>query len=115
MLEKLLNDRTLVPDQEPARPMEVVHKQRDCQVQTIFGVITLRRRYYHHTKAGTGRFPLDHTLDLVRGHMPGIARLICRASSMGDSYEGAATDLHAYLGLALESRNFGRLVADILP
>lgn len=115
MLEKLLNDRTLVPDQEPARPMEVVHKQRDCQVQTIFGVITLRRRYYHHTKAGTGRFPLDHALDLVRGHMPGIARLICRASSMGDSYGGAAADLHAYLGLALESRNFGRLVADVLP
>lgn len=93
----------------------MVHQQRECEVQTLFGVIKLKRRYYYHTQAKTGRFPLDHHLDLVRGHMPGIARLICRASSLGDSYEGAAEDLQAYLGLNLEGRNFGRLVADVVP
>ena len=75
----------------------------------------MRRRYYHHTKARTGRCPLDHALDLVRGHTPGLARLICRASSQGGSYDDDAQDLHAYLGLNLEGRNFGRLVAEATP
>jgi hypothetical protein len=115
LVETILNDRTLLPDSEPARPLEVVHKERKCQARTLFGTITLRRRYYHHTRAGTGRCPLDERLDLVRGHMPGLARLVCRASAVSGSYEAAAGDLHAYLGLAIEGRSFGRLVADIVP
>lgn len=115
LVETILNDRTLLPDSEPARPLEVVHQDRKCQARTLFGTITLRRRYYHHTRAGTGRCPLDERLDLVRGHMPGLARLVCRASAVSGSYEAAAGDLHAYLGLAIEGRGFGRLVADIVP
>jgi hypothetical protein len=92
-----------------------VHQDRKCQAKTLFGTITLRRRYYHHTRAGTGRRPLDERLDLVRGHMPGLARLVCRASAVSGSYEAAAGDLHAHLGLAIEGRGFGRLVADIVP
>ena len=84
-------------------------------MQTFFGVITLRRRYHYHTKAHTGRCPLDHALDLVRGHMPGVARLICRASAQSSSYHHAAEDLRAYAGLSLESRNFGRFIAEVTP
>lgn len=115
IVENLLNDRSLVPDAEPARPLEIIHENRPRQVHTLFGVIGLRRRYFHHPKARTGRCPLDHALDLVRGHTPGLARLICRASSQGGSYDEAAQDLHACLGLHLEGRNFGRLVAAATP
>jgi hypothetical protein len=115
LVQKVLNDRTLIPDQAPARPFEVIHRDRTCQVESLFGRIELLRNYYYHTKAKTGRFPLDHQLDLVRGHLPGIARLICRASAMGSSYKDGAADLHAYLGLSLEERGFARLVADIVP
>ncbi len=115
LVETILNDRTLLPDSEPARPLEVVHQDRKCQARTLFGTITLRRRYYHHTRAGTGRCPLDECLDLDSGHMPGLARLVCRAPAVSGSYEAAAGDLHAYLGLAIEGRGFVRLVADIVP
>lgn len=115
MLEGLLNDRALVRDEEPARPLEVIQKDRPREVDTLFGVIEVRRRYYYHTEARTGRSPLDHALDLVRGHTPGLARMICRASTHSGSFEEAAESLHAYLGLRLAGRNFGRLVAEITP
>lgn len=115
MLERLFNDRSLIPDAEAARPMEVIHRDRSHRVQTLFGIIELRRHYYYHLKAKQGRFPLDHHLDLVRGHTPGIARLICRASSQSASYQGAAADLKAYTGLNLDSRGFSRFVAEIMP
>lgn len=115
IVENLFNDRHLVPDEEPARALETIYHDRPCQVQTFFGVIALRRRYYYHTKARTGRCPLDHALDLVRGHTPGVARLICRASAQSPSYRNAAEDLRAYAGLKLESRNFGRFIAEVTP
>jgi hypothetical protein len=52
---------------------------------------------------------------LVRGHTPGVARLICRASAQSASYHHAAEDLRAYAGLSLESRNFGRFIAEVTP
>lgn len=115
LIEELFNDRRLVPDVAAARPLETIYEDRPCQVQTLFGVITLRRRYYYHTKAHTGRCPLDHALDLVHGHTPGLARLICRASAQSASYQAAGQDLLAYTGLDLESRGFGRFVAEITP
>ena len=115
MLEGLLNDRSLVRDEQPARPLEVIQKDRPRAVDTLFGVIKIERRYYYHTKACTGRFPLDESLDLVRGHTPGLARIICLASTHCSSFEQAAESLHASLGLRLAGRNFGRMVAEITP
>ena len=115
MVEALLNDRTLIADNEPPRPLETVYHERCCQVRTFFGVIRLQRRYYYHTRAHSGRCPLDHALDLVRGHTPAVARLICRASTQSASYRDAEEDLRVYAGLELESRNFGRLIAEIAP
>jgi len=115
MIEDLLNDRSLISDQQTARPHETVHARRPLQVQTLFGPITLTRNYHYHAKAKTGYAPLDHTLDLVGKTTPGLARLICRASSQSGSYQQAAEDLKAYTGLSLESRRFDRLIGQIAP
>jgi hypothetical protein len=115
MLEGLLNDRTLVRDEQPARPLEVIQKDRLRAVDTLFGIIKIKRRYYYHTKARTGRCPLDESLDLVRGHTPGLARIICHASTHSSSFEEAAESLHTCLGLRLAGRNFGRMVAELAP
>lgn len=115
IMENLLNDRSLVPDDEPARALECIYPNRPIQVQSLFGVLTLMRNYYFHQRAKTGRCPLDHQLDLARGNTPGVARLICRASATSVSYEGAAADLLAYAGLELNGRNFGRFVTDVTP
>jgi hypothetical protein len=115
MLQALLNDRSLLPDAEPARPLETRYTQRKHRVQTLFGPIILKRSYYHHQRNGHGRCPLDEKLDLVRGHTPALAKLICRASSQSASFAEAAADLKAYSGVELDSRGFGRLVADIAP
>jgi hypothetical protein len=79
IIENLLNDRALVADDEPARPLEIIYHGRLRQVDTLFGVVELRRCYFYHTEAHTGRHPLDEALDLVRGHTPGLARIISRA------------------------------------
>lgn len=113
MVEELLNDRSLIADEQPPRPRENLYRDRRRGVQTLFGAIELSRRYYHHSASRTGRCPLDEALDLVRGHTPTLARLICRASASGGSYDQAAEDLFAYTGLKLESRSFGRLVAEV--
>ena len=115
MIETLLNDRELVPDNETPRPLETLHRNRPRGVQTLFGPIKIKRCYFRHREAKNGRAPLDEALDLVRGHTPAVARLICRASSQCGSYTQAAEDLEAYTGLALEGRGFGRLVAQVAP
>jgi hypothetical protein len=115
LLQDLLNDRTLLPDDEPARPLEVRYARRKHKVHTLFGPIVLKRSYYHHQRNGHGRCPLDENLDLVRGHTPALAKLICRASSQSSSFAEAAADLAAYSGLELDSRGFGRLIAEVAP
>jgi hypothetical protein len=81
LIEALFNDRQLLPDHTPAKPLETRHGNRILQAETLFGCVQLRRSYYHHRKSRHGRFPLDEALDLVRGHTPALARLICRAST----------------------------------
>lgn len=113
--EGLLNDRASVPDDAPARPLEIIQKERPRLVDTRFGRVVLRRRYYYHTKARSGRCPLDHALDLVRAHPPGLARIVCRASTHSGSFDEAAQSIHACLGLKLVGRNFRRLIAEAVP
>jgi hypothetical protein len=88
---------------------------RTRRVQTLFGEVTLRRRYYHHRPSGTGRCPLDETLDLECGCTPAVARLVCRAASQSGSYEEAAADLRAYAGVEFDPRDIGRAVAALAP
>lgn len=114
-MEELLNDRALLPDDEPPRQMETRFTHRTRRVQTLFGPIDLTRSYYHHQRTGHGRCPFDESLDLTRGHTPALAKLICRASAQSGSYAEAAADLNAYSGLHLRSRNFGRMVGQLAP
>lgn len=103
LIASLYNDRTLYPDDEAPRPCEARHRNRSRAVQTLFGQIALRRHYYHHQPSGTGRCPLDETLDLTCGCTPSVARLMLRAASQSHSYEQAAADLDIYAGLALDA------------
>lgn len=112
----MLNDRQLIPDDTPPLPGETVHNNRPISVHTLFGAITLKRRYFHHTNSHSGRAPLDLTLDLTEHHTPAVAKLICQASAnAGDSYQEAAGILTVFTGLQLEARSFHRLINRLTP
>ncbi len=115
IVEQFLNDRQLLPDDAPPLASETVYKDRSLSVHTLFGPITLKRRYFHHPNSGTGRAPLDLALDLTEGHTPAVAKLVCRASTDSASYEDAARTLHTFTGLDLDPRGFHRLVNRIAP
>ena len=112
----MLNDRQLIPDDTPPFPGETVRKNRPIPVHTLFGTITLKRRYFHHAKSRSGRAPLDLILDLTEHHTPALAQLICQASAnAGDSYKEAADILTVFTGLQVEARSFHRLINRLTP
>ena len=115
MVGDLLNDRQLVPDDAVPLPGETVHRNRAIPVHTLFGTITLKRRYFHHAKSHSGRAPLDLTLDLTERHTPALAKLIARAAATGASYHEAAENLAAFTGLPLDERSLHRLVNRLAP
>jgi len=115
IIETLYNDRELFPDNEEPRPLEICYKFRKLQISTLFGNVTIRRRYYHHKPSKTGRCPLDEVLSLEGKYSPALARLVCRAASMTPSFEQGSTDLHLYTGIKVPSRQFGRLAEKIAP
>ena len=115
MIQALLNDRQLIPEDEPARLHETALRNRKVRVQTLFGPIQLKRTYYYHARAEHGRCPLDEKLDLVRGHTPCLAKLMCNAAVCAGSYDEAASDLNTYSGLQLNVRSFQRLVGAVAP
>ena len=116
MVEDLFNDRLVIPDDTPPLPSETVHNNRPIPVHTLFGTITLRRRYFHHANSHSGRAPLDLILDLSEHYTPALAKLICQASAnAGDSYQEAAGILTVFTGLKLDSRSFHRLINRLTP
>ena len=82
IVEELLNDRQLIPDDTLPLPGETVHNNRPIPVHTLFGTITLKRRYFHHANSHSGRAPLDLILDITEHHTPALAKLICQASQI---------------------------------
>jgi len=108
-------DPKLFPDEQAPRACEKHYRGRPLEVQTLFGPVHLRRSYYHHVPSGTGRYPMDQALGVVRGCSPAVARLICRASSQSSSYAEASADLQAYSGLQIQTRIFDRMVAQVSP
>ena len=112
----MLNDRQLIPDDTPPLDGETVHNNRPIPVHTLFGTITLKRRYFHHANSHSGRAPLDLTLDITEHHTPAVAKLICQASAnSGDSYQEAENILNVFTGLQLEVRSFHRLINRLTP
>ena len=110
-----MSDPDLFPDEEPARPLEKRYDARPLTVQTLFGLVPLRRRYYHHVPSHTGRCPLDERLGLVESFSPAVARLMCEAAARSGSSAQAAEDLHRYAGVEIETRAFDRLVNRVAP
>ena len=109
------NDRSLFPDDEPARDLETCYPNRSRHVETLCGQIQLTRRCYHHRPSGTGRYPLDDILGLESGCSPAVARLMCRAASQSHSYEEGAADLAAYAAIHLNACDLGRMVGTVAP
>jgi hypothetical protein len=70
IVSALYNDRALFPDTAKPRAFETCYNDRGINIETLFGGIRLSRNYYHHSKSGTGRFPLDDALGLEGGSAP---------------------------------------------
>ncbi len=115
LVAALYNDRSVFPDDEPRRRLETCHEGRERSVHTLFGEISLTRRYYHHRPSRTGRHPLDEALGLEGAYSPAVARLICRAATLNPSFDQGAGDLAVYAGINIQSRQLGRVAAQIAP
>ena len=108
-LESLLNDPTLPLPGDATQPGEKCTAAVSRQVDSVFGILTLRRNYYHCAQGNSGRYPLDAALGLVEGHTPMLARLITRAGAQS-GYEAASEDLRVYGGIAVSGRQIHRLL-----
>ena len=115
IIESFYNDRQLFKDDEPPRDLETRYGQRAIHVTTLFGRVCIKRLYYHHKPSRTGRSPLDEKLGLEGKYSPALARLVCRAASMAPSFEQGAGDMHAFTGLEVDARQFGRVAKAIAP
>lgn len=115
LLEWVLHhpDRPVVQDQ--ARPGEEDFGMRGKMVLTALGWISLRRRYYYDAARQQGRCALDEVLKLVDSYSPLVSQWMCRASASAGSYQAASGDLRVYAGLAIDARQFQRLVQCLGP
>ena len=117
LLEGLLSDPGLsVPEDEP-RPGEKTFQGRERTVQSLFGPLTLRRRYYYdESKApgACGRCPLDKALGLMDDFTPALARLCARAGAQAPFGE-ASDDLREMAGVHVSGRQVQRLMQTLGP
>jgi hypothetical protein len=114
LLEQLLQQADLsVPDNTSGLG-EKCHPDRAKEVQTIFGSIALRRRYFYDASRRTGRSPLDEALGLVNSFSPALVRLSARAAAR-EGYQAASEDLLALAGIEIEGRQIQRLVNRVAP
>ncbi len=114
LLEQLLQNADAHLANNTSRPGEKCHPGRLKPVQTIFGRIQLRRRYFYHAASQSGRAPLDQAVGLMNGFSPALVRLSARAAAR-EGYEAASQDLLALAGIELEGRQIQRLVNWVGP
>lgn len=114
LLEQLLQNAEPHLADNLSRPGEKCHPNRPKPVQTIFGQIQLRRRYFYHAASHSGRAPLDQALGLMNGFSPALVRLSARAAAR-EGYEAASQDLLALAEINLEGRQIQRLVNWVGP
>jgi hypothetical protein len=117
LLENLLNDSQLRVPNDCARPGEKVFANRQLTVQSLFGPLCLRRRYYYDASksiGGCGRVPLDETLGLVEDFTPALARMAARAAAQCP-YEEASADLREYAAVKVSGRQLQRMVQILAP
>jgi hypothetical protein len=109
LLESLINDPALPVAGDASRCGEKCTQGVRRQVDSVFGVLTLRRNYYYAGVAGAGRYPLDQALGLIEGCTPMLARLMTRAGAQS-GFAGAAEDLRVYGGVQVEGRQIHRML-----
>ena len=95
------------------QPGQRCHRQRDCEVLSIFGPVTLRRDYYH-PPGPEGGFPLDRALGLIGGCTPGAARMLSRTAAQLPFME-SSQQVQELAGLTVEPSHLQRLVQLLGP
>jgi hypothetical protein len=113
-LEQLLNDPVLPVAGDASRSGEKCTSGVKRRVESVFGVLTLRRNYYYAAGTGAGRYPLDEVLGLIQGSTPMLARLMTRAGAQS-GFAGAAEDLRVYGGVQVEGRQIHRMLQQTGP
>jgi len=106
---ELLADPDLAIEGDEKRAGEKRGGTHVKKVLSLFGEVSIRRKYYYDRSTGKGRYPLDEALGLENGYTPGVVRLMCRAAAR-DSYEAASADLKAYADLEVGAREINRMV-----
>ncbi|HEX3626204.1 MAG TPA: ISKra4 family transposase [Verrucomicrobiae bacterium] len=109
LLEDLYSQSGLRFPDQAGKPGEKCHPQRPKEIHSLFGRLRLKRDYFYDPQSGTGRFPLDEALGLVRSFSPAMVRLAARAAAK-EGYESASEDLLAQAGVNLSGRQIQRLV-----
>lgn len=114
LLEELYARAGLAIPDNASGPGEKCHPNRQLQMRSLFGPVTLRRNYFYNPATGTGRFALDEALGLVESFSPALVRLSARAAAR-QGYEAASADMAALANIQVEGRQIHRLVKAIAP
>ncbi len=109
ILEQLYQDPDLTMPNHAGQLGEKCHPGRAKEVETLFGPITLRRKYFYNESTDAGRAPLDDALGLVNGYSPSVVRLSNRAAAR-TGFAAASSDLAAMANVQLDGRQIQRLV-----
>ena len=81
---------------------------RDKTVDTVLGVVRLRRAYYHCRECGRGLFPRDRELGIQGSSLsPGLRRMVARLGSQ-EPFAKAGRDLLELAGLRLTGKRVER-------
>jgi len=111
LLEGLL---TQVPVPEvQLQPGQRCHRDRDCEVLSTLGPVTLSRDYYH-PPGPEGGFPLDRVLGLIGNCTPGAARMLARTAAQLPYLE-SSYQLQELAGLKVDPSQIQRLVQLLGP
>lgn len=106
LLENLLA-QVPVPEAAP-QPGQRRHRNRECEVFSMFGPVRLCRDYYH--RAGNqGAFPLDRALGLIGNFTPGVARMLSRTAAQLP-YEESSQQIQELAGIKIDPSQIQRLV-----
>lgn len=98
---------------QPPQPGQRVYPDRQCEVVSLFGPLTLRRDYYH-PPGPEGGFPLDQALGLIGGFTPGAARMLARTAAQLPYLESSA-QVRELAGLTVDPSQIQRLVQLLGP
>jgi len=95
------------------QPGQRCHHDRDCEVLSVFGPVTLRRDYYH-PPGPEGGFPLDRALGIIGGCTPGAARMLGLTAAQLPFVE-SSQQVQELAGLTVDPSQIQRLVQRLGP